>query len=77
MIEEAAKQFAQEKLQPRILEAYNKETFDVNIMKEMGDMGFLGCTIPEYGLPGISSTAYGKFDYFLTEVLSRFNQPLS
>ena len=45
---------------PRVKDAYNKEEFDVNIMKEMGEMGFLGCTIPDYGLPGISSTAYGK-----------------
>jgi hypothetical protein len=29
-------------------------------MKDMGDLGFLGCTISEYGLPGVSSTAYGK-----------------
>jgi len=30
-------------------------------MKEMGEAGFLGCTIQEYDLPGVSSTAYGKF----------------
>lgn len=46
---------------PRVREAYNKEEFDIKIMKEMGDLGFLGCTIPEYGLPGVSSVAYGKF----------------
>ena len=39
-------------------------------MKEMGDMGFLGCTIPDYDLPGISSVAYGKFeDTILTRVM--------
>lgn len=27
----------------------------------MGELGFLGCTISEYGLPGVSSTAYGNF----------------
>ena len=59
-ISEAAKQFAQEKLMPRVREAYNSETFDLNIMKEMGEAGFLGCTIKEYDLPGVSSTAYGK-----------------
>lgn len=66
MIEEAATQFAQEKLLPRVTESYQKEKFDINIMKEMGEMGFLGCTIPEYGLPGISSTAYGKFNSSVT-----------
>ena len=45
---------------PRVREAYNKETFDLEIMKEMGRMGFLGCSIKEYDLPGLSSTAYGK-----------------
>ena len=30
-------------------------------MKEMGKMGFLGCTIDEYDLPGVSSVAYGKY----------------
>ena len=55
-----AKAYAQEKLLPRVREAYQKEHFDLEIMKEMGELGFLGCTIPEYDLPGISSTAYGK-----------------
>jgi hypothetical protein len=33
-------------------------------MKEFGEMGFLGCTIKDYGLPGVSSTAYGKLAIF-------------
>jgi len=60
-IAEAAKQFSQEKLMPRVREAYNKEHFDLEIMREMGAAGFLGCTIKDYDLPGVSSTAYGKF----------------
>jgi glutaryl-CoA dehydrogenase len=59
MIEEVAKQFATEKLMPRVTKAYNEESFDLDIMKEYGELGFLGCTIPDYGLPGVSSTAYG------------------
>ena len=59
-ISDAARQFSQEKLMPRVREAYNKETFDIEIMKEMGEQGFLGCTIKDYDLPGVSSTAYGK-----------------
>ena len=59
-ISEAARQFSQEKLMPRVREAYNKETFDLEIMREMGQQGFLGCTIKDYDLPGVSSTAYGK-----------------
>ena len=44
---------------PRVREAYNKEHFDTKIMKEMGELGFLGCTISDYDLPGVSSVAYG------------------
>ena len=59
-ISDAARAYAQEKLMPRVKEAYNKEHFDLEIMKEMGELGFLGCTIKDYDLPGVSSTAYGK-----------------
>ena len=61
-ISDAARQFSQEKLMPRVREAYNKETFDLEIMREMGQQGFLGCTIKDYDLPGVSSTAYGKLN---------------
>lgn len=59
MVEETAKQYAQEKLLPRVTKAYKEEKFDVEIMKEMGELGFLGCTIEDYDLPGVSSVAYG------------------
>lgn len=45
---------------PRIKDAYNNEHFDVKIMRELGNLGFLGCTIKDYGLPGVSTTAFGK-----------------
>lgn len=60
MVRDSAKKYAQEKLMPRIKEAYNKEHFDTKIMKEMGELGFLGCTLKEYDLPGVSSVAYGN-----------------
>jgi glutaryl-CoA dehydrogenase len=46
-----------------VTEGYQKEKFHVEIMQEYGELGFLGCTIPEYDLPGVSSTAYGKFKW--------------
>ncbi len=58
-IKEAARQYAQERLMPRVRKAYNDESFDIEIMREMGEQGFLGCTHNEYGLPGVSSVAYG------------------
>lgn len=59
MIEDAAKQYAKEKLMPRVQQAYRDEKFDIEIMKEMGELGFLGCTIKDYDCAGVSSTAYG------------------
>ena len=50
MIRDAAHAYAQEKLQPRIRDAYANEQTDPAIFTEMGEMGLLGTTIPEdYG----------------------------
>lgn len=62
---------------PRIKEAYNKETFDTNIMKEMGELGFLGCTISDYNLPGVSSVAYGLINREIERVDSGYRSALS
>lgn len=62
---------------PRVREAYNKEKFDVEIMKEMGEMGFLGCTISDYDLPGVSSTAYGLINRQVERVDSGYRSALS
>lgn len=59
LIQDAARKFAQEKLLPRVIEGTRKEYFDPEIMREMGEQGFLGAHLTEYDLPGVSSTAYG------------------
>ncbi|OZJ06492.1 Glutaryl-CoA dehydrogenase, mitochondrial [Bifiguratus adelaidae] len=59
IVRDAAHQFCQSKLQPRVLEAYRNESFDRDIMYEFGEMGFLGATIDGYGCAGVSSVAYG------------------
>lgn len=59
LIQQTARDYAQEKLQPRILEANRHETFDINIMKEMGSLGLLGPMIEGYGCAGTSYTAAG------------------
>ncbi|ODV92938.1 hypothetical protein CANCADRAFT_95799 [Tortispora caseinolytica NRRL Y-17796] len=56
---QTARSYAQEKLQPRIIEASRTETFDPNILKEMGELGLLGCNIKGYGCAGASNVAYG------------------
>jgi glutaryl-CoA dehydrogenase len=60
MIMETAREYAQTKLEPRALKGNQEEVFDMEIAKEMGDLGLLGATIdPEYGGVGASQTAYG------------------
>ncbi len=60
MLRDAARAFAQEKLQPRVIAAYREEKTDPAIFREMGEMGLLGVTVPEeYGGLGASYVAYG------------------
>ncbi len=60
LIRDAARAFADEKLAPRVIEAFREEKTDPAIFREMGEMGLLGVTIPEqYGGLGASYTAYG------------------
>jgi len=59
MIRDTARTFAQDRLMPRILEANRNETFDIEVMKEMAALGFLGATIEGFGCSGISYVAYG------------------
>ncbi len=59
MIRDSARAYAEERLMPRIVEANRNETFDVEVMREMGAMGFLGATIEGYGCAGINFVSYG------------------
>ncbi|WP_289044075.1 acyl-CoA dehydrogenase [uncultured Aliiroseovarius sp.] len=60
MIQDSARAYAQEKLQPRVIEAFENEHTDAAIFREMGDMGLLGVTIPEqYGGLGGNYVSYG------------------
>lgn len=60
MVMETAREYAQSKLEPRALEGNQDEVFDIDIAKEMGEIGLLGATIdPKYGGAGVSETAYG------------------
>ena len=77
MVEETARQYSQEKLLPRVVEAYKNEHFDIAIMKEMGELGFLGCTIDDYDLAGVSSVAYGLINRQIEAVDSGYRSALS
>ena len=58
-IRDAARRYAGDKLLPRIVQANRHETFDLEVMREMAELGFLGATIEGYGCAGISYVAYG------------------
>ena len=59
MIRDSARAYAQERLMPRILMAHRHETFDVEVMREMAELGFLGATIDGFGCAGIGYVSYG------------------
>ncbi|EXL04924.1 acyl-CoA dehydrogenase [Aquamicrobium defluvii] len=59
MIRDSARAFAEERLMPRILDANRNEDFDLEVMKELADIGFLGANIEGFGCSGISYVAYG------------------
>jgi len=60
LVRDTARDYAQEKLMPRILEANRHEIFHREILNEMGELGLLGSTLPpEYGGAGVNHVCYG------------------
>jgi len=59
-VREAAAAYCQQRLAPRVLEAFRHETTDTSIFREMGELGLLGIVIPpEYGGAGMNHVCYG------------------
>lgn len=77
MIQLSARQYAQEKLQPRVREAYRNEHTDPNIFREMGDLGLLGSTIHGYGCSGVSYVSYGLIAREVERVDSGYRSMMS
>jgi len=78
MIEEAARAYCQDKLLPRVTEAFRHEKTDPAIFREMGELGLLGPTIPaEYGGPGLSYVAYGLIAREVERVDSGYRSMMS
>lgn len=60
MVRDAASAYCQDKLAPRVLNSFRHELTDIEIFREMGELGLLGPTIPAvYGGPGLNYVAYG------------------
>jgi glutaryl-CoA dehydrogenase len=78
MVREAAAQYCQDKLAPRVLDAFLDEHTDPEIFREMGQIGLLGPTIPvEYGGPGLNYVAYGLIAREVERVDSGYRSMMS
>jgi glutaryl-CoA dehydrogenase len=77
LVRDAAHEYAQGKLQPRVIQAFHDEHFDREIMREMGAAGFLGATIQGYGCAGINYVAYGLVIREIERVDSGYRSALS
>jgi glutaryl-CoA dehydrogenase len=76
-IRDAAQQYAQEKLQPRVLMAFRNEHYDRAILTEMGELGFLGATLDSHGCADISYVAYGLISREIERVDSGYRSAFS
>ncbi len=78
MVRDAARDYCQEKLMPRILLANREERFDREIMNEMGELGVLGATLPEaYGCAAVNYVCYGLVAREVERVDSSYRSALS
>ena len=78
MLRDGARAYAQEKLQPRVIEAYREEKTDPAIFREMGEMGLLGVTVPEeYGGLGAGYVSYGLIAREVERVDSGYRSMMS
>ena len=77
MVRDSARQYAQDKLLPRVKDAFRNESTDPNIFREMGEMGLLGSTIDGYGCPGVDYVCYGLVAREVERVDSGYRSMLS
>jgi len=78
MVRDAAAAYCQDKLQPRVLDAFRHEAMDTSIFREMGELGLLGPTIPEqYGGPGLNYVSYGLIAREVERVDSGYRSMMS
>ena len=77
MVRDTARQYAQEKLLPRVREAFRNEQTDLAIFREMGALGLLGSTINGYGCPGVDYTSYGLIAREVERVDSGYRSMMS
>ena len=77
MVMDTAHSYSQEKLKPRVREAFRKETTDRDIFNEMGELGLLGPMIEGYGCSGVSTVSYGLIAREVERVDSGYRSMMS
>src|SRR5687768_1348345 len=78
LVRDTAESYAQDRLLPRVTKAYLDESFDPEILKEMGELGLLGPTIPpEYGGAGLNYVCYGLAGRAVERVDSGYRSAMS
>ena len=78
MVRDAARDYCQGQLMPRVLDANRDEVFDRTIFDEMGDLGMLGSSMPEaYGAAGLNSVCYGLIAREVERVDSGYRSAMS
>ncbi|WP_421170294.1 acyl-CoA dehydrogenase [Aeromonas dhakensis] len=78
LIRDAARDYCQARLMPRVLQANRREQFDRTIMNELGELGLLGATLPEqYGCAGVNHVAYGLIAREVERVDSGYRSAMS
>ncbi len=77
MVRDTARDYAQDKLMPRILTANREERFDREILNEMGELGLLGPTIEGYGCAGVNYVSYGLIAREVERVDSGYRSVMS
>jgi glutaryl-CoA dehydrogenase len=78
MVRDAARQYSQERLAPRVLDAFREERADPSVFKEMGDLGLLGPTLPSaFGGAGLNYVSYGLIAREIERVDSGYRSMMS
>lgn len=77
MTRDTTHDYAQNKLQPRVIEAYRDEVTDPSIFREMGELGLLGAMIEGYGCAGMGYTSYGLIAREIERVDSAYRSMMS
>ncbi|GAB5413775.1 MAG: acyl-CoA dehydrogenase [Congregibacter sp.] len=77
MVRDSAAHYARDKLATRVKQAFRTETTDLDIFREMGELGLLGSTIDGYGCPGVDYTSYGLIAREVERVDSGYRSMMS